>query len=1311
MIITRRYKSQRSHSNASNCEASLLEGLILLLFLISLSSANKSPEIDVKLYELCEDIPVGAEAFTIIASDPESDPLTYAISGPNAGYFTVNVNSGIVKVARELDRELNNVMILDVEVSDQFSSRSATIRLLLHDANDNKPIFEKASYEVEIEENTPVGASLFRVRATDDDTSNAGAVQYSIESVSPSGLNLFSIVSTTGQVTLQGRLNYTSLSSQYQIKIKATDGGGTCYHSETNYQSTTVNAFITVLDVSDMDPQFLGLPYVGRVEENSNVGQSVIKVTAIDPDSGVNNGIIYSIEDSTADGLFNISSDSGIISVVSHIDREATGDTVTLTVKAKESKQNHLGMEASTTANVQINIIDVNDNKPDFYKCEDPEDVLSCVKASEFTGEVSEHSLGSVNTDMIVRDLDNNARIVLSLGGPHKNVFSVEPKIAVTGSTVQLLVRQPQELDYEKTQSITLQVIATDQGVPSFISTATITININDTNDNSPEFLKESYQLTVKENSPAGTEIATITAKDPDTMDQSGITYMLLPESIRQFFDVEQHTGIVYVKNGTLLDREFRSLYSATLQARDTDGKPGTTVLEITLTDANDNAPVFNRDSYLAFVKEGQEVDIPIQATDADDPNEQNSQIVYGIQPTDMYRDNFTINPDTGVLRNKGQLDREALNPDLDGRIELNVTATDKGTPPLSSTVTVIINLQDANDNTPQFNASSYVFSVKESNKGAYVGSVYAEDLDQTLDFNRIIFSFAQGSSGSFMIRTFAEEKGYRGSISLDPDVELDYESGRTQYKLEVVAADLEQKKSEVTVTVDVLDLNDERPEFKPTESVTVKENTTISEAIGKFIGADKDGNYSLEYKLESVKCRCNGSWTPCDNFVVDSTGEVRVNPKLTLDYEACDQAQIEAQVEDKYTEKGLNNSATPGIMVINIEDINDNAPEFIPTDSVFVVVAESASKGTAVAKVNATDRDSGLYSQIEFKVSKVQFVDTSNHTSNMRMLFEAVTTQQKDTYVGIIQTSEKLELSLKGKYLVTVTAADIDGLSSHTVLEIFTVDESYKVELQFERPVAEVEEQREKITWALTAATKAAVEIVSIRSDTDTTTRNSGITIIVAYFVYSNGTALNSNEVEKMLSDPEHYVSLTNLGLMYIGKGVVTEEETNPVQYILLGMVGGLLIVLVVLTTSLLCTRRTYKRKLKAAKAMNSTSMGDSSNQKSGPVVPGTNKYTMEGANPVLNLNIASAMALDMDEQSSDVDKVSLDSLDYSDDVNISEKDTNPIMHVIQEEDEYEDEPPEYIEPLGAALAHRGQKKEKARVGFNNPAFSTTDL
>ncbi|XP_041847203.1 cadherin-related family member 2 [Melanotaenia boesemani] len=1281
-----------------------LTGGFLLLCLLSLVKANNSPSLGTRVYTVCEDIAIGGHAFDIDASDPENDPLTYTLTGTNALFFAVNSGTGRVTVRNALDRENVDVITLGVTITDGFNVISEELTIILADANDNKPLFQQSSYNIEVPENTVLGSTLFRVEAIDYDTSLAGVVRYSIDEVSPNNIeNPFSIVSTTGHVTLVKGLNYTSLSSFYRLKINATDGGGKCASEETIYNSAVVFSFITVEDVPDLDPQFTGTSFVGNVQENSPVGTSVFQVTAIDPDTGILDKMIYTIEESTADGLFVISRDDGIISVLSAIDREVVGDTVTLTVKATESKTNIHGVQASATTNVLINIIDVNDNKPEFYKCEED----TCVIATEFTGEIAEHSMGAVPINMKVIDQDKTANTELRLEGVDKDVFSVEPSFTqISESVVQLLVRQSQNLDFEKKQQMILQVIAIDKETNAG-STATVTINIKDINDNYPTFPKSTYKLSVAEHSPENTVVDTITADDPDTMDQGNIVYVLLPESILTYFDVNRTTGEIYVKNQVLLDREARSLYSATLQARDTNDNPGSTVLEITLTDINDQPPVINRDSYLESVAEGDQFQRKIDATDADEPNTPNSEIVFSLEPS-SYSSIFTIDPNTGMLTNNDELDREALDPKLDGRIVLSVMATDKGRPSLSSTVPVFIDVKDINDNAPQFNASSYTFSVKEGQKGAIVGFVYAKDLDQTTEFNRISFSIISGSFGSFVISTSEGSNGYMGRITVDPDIELDYESPNKQFKLQVEAADLEREKAEVMVEVNVLDVNDERPEFESVEPVSVKENSTITEAIGKFIANDKDTNHLLVYELESVTCMCKGSSKPCSWFFLDSNGDVRVNPEDTVDYEECTQAVVEAQVVDENTEIGQNNSVTSGKMVINIEDINDNAPQFSAPDSVFVVVSEGASIGTSVAKVTATDLDSGVNSQIKFKVASVEFKDINDQTTADLKVFDAITTQQNNVYVGLIQTIQSLDLNLKGRYLVTVTATDTGDLSTSTVVEIFTVDVTYKVELQFDISVDEVKEKEDEIKRALTSATDSVVKIVSIQAVKGKATRQS---FMVAYFVYLNGTALTASEVEKKLSDPAHFLLLQGLGLSNIGNVPVTETGADPVQYALLGIVGGLIIVLAVLTTSLLCTRRNYRRKLKAAKAMNSASMVNADNQKSGPVVPGTNKYTMEGANPVLNLNIDSALALDMDEENSDVDKVSLSSLDYSDDVN-NEKGTKSSMQSIQEEEE-NNGPPEYSEPLGAALAQLGQRKgnDKLPVGFNNPVFDTTDL
>lgn len=188
-------------------------------------------------------------------------------------------------------------------------------------------------------------------------------------------------------------------------------------------------------------------------------------------------------------------------------------------------------------------------------------------------------------------------------------------------------------------------------------------------------------------------------------------------------------------------------------------------------------------------------------------------------------------------------------------------------------------------------------------------------DLDQTKAFNRISFSIISGGFGSFGIRANEADTGpgYIGNISVDQDVELDYESENKRFALEVEATDPDRYKDTATVTVTVLDVNDERPEFLPMDPVNVKENTTIKEPIGNLKAYDKDTNHSLVYEQESVNCRCNNTMRSCNWFIVDPTGYIRVNPKEIVDYEECDQAVIEAQVIDVYTEKGENNSVKTG--------------------------------------------------------------------------------------------------------------------------------------------------------------------------------------------------------------------------------------------------------------------------------------------------------------------------------------------------------------------------------------------------------------
>ncbi|XP_029113305.1 cadherin-related family member 2 [Scleropages formosus] len=1238
-----------------------------------------------------EDLQIDEYAFAIIASDPEGDELTYFITGQNAYYFNVDENTGNVTVRSEMDRET-----------------SKTVTIILEDANDNHPVFNPPSYSVVVPENTSVNTLLFQVSATDADIGLAKTTVYKIDSVVPSsGFDLFSVSETTGQVKLEGQLNSTSKSSFYQIKFNASDKGG-MLNGEYVVQSNVAFGSITVIDVPDLDPQFINLPYSVTVNEHTPVGTSVFQVQAIDPDTWVNAKIVYSIQDTNVPDLFMIDENTGDIFVKKIFDREEFLDinaVVTLRVMAQETTINVHGVFANTLTNVEITIGDINDNKPEFYDCT----AQPCVPTTVFIGYIDEHSppgepVNGLNILAEDSDEGSNSRFTLKLAGPDKDAFTVFPQSVTSNSQVEIQVRNSKDVDYEANKTMIVKIVATDSSNTYWHSTATVTIEINDINDNSPAFQHEINNLEVEEHSSNGYIIATITATDPDTADVDNITYRLLPQNIHKYIDVHPKNGSIHVVNDTLLDREVIPSITATLDATDSDNKLGRTILVITLLDINDMTPYIPRKTYDEYTSEGPKgkVSVTIQATDRDEEGTDNSRIQYNIIDTE-FSDNFTIDKDTGLLQNKGPLDREAINISLNGEIRLNVTATDMGVEQKSTDVMVIITVEDINDNAPQFGNKSYVFTVKESEMGAFVGSVFADDADQTMTNNRISFRITDGSFGNFLVITSAAEdgSGYIGNISVDRDVELDYEQGRRSYNLKIEATDMVSTDL-ADVKVIVLDVNDERPVLPKDLTLHVPENTTGLGEVGKIEAQDPDTNSSLIYELLSMQCHCNGTVGPCDEewFTLESTGAIIVNEDFVIDYETCDQVKLEVHVVDVFTEKGENHSVA-GYVTINIDDINDNAPTFIKSDGVFVALSENTQQGTSVAHVSATDRDSGNNKLIKFEVLSVQFIDTNNDQMQTDKLFSVETTAVQDIYRGDIRCLGSLDVSLRGKYLVTVEAKDTGNLATATHIEIYTIDKSYRVGLRFENSVEYVSSNLAEIIRALSGATGAIVHILEVVAES-TKQRATEITLLEAYFIYPNGSALDSNSVERMLQGDLYFGGILGKhGLTYIELGGTEKKDVDPVFLILLSLVAGLVIVLMIMITSLVCTQRSYKRKLKAAKAMSTAAMR-TENQTSGVVVPGTNKYTMEGANPVLNMNIDASTDLGFDEEASSDDKMSLNSLDYNMDTNIMDKDDMQMM-VIQEEDEDDD----YIEPLSAALAQRGKNKMEPMRGTPAPVLN----
>ncbi|XP_040611943.1 cadherin-related family member 2 isoform X2 [Mesocricetus auratus] len=1278
---------------------------LLPAFMLSVT-ANAPPVFasNLSVVTLPEDLPVGAVAFWLVATDSDNDKLTYDISGTYAYFFSVTPDTGEVKLASPLDFETHYSFGITISVNDNY----------------NSPVRKEMRVLT-----LPVGSVVFSVLAVDKDSGLAGLVKYSIVKVIPStddSKNLFHILQN-GSIVLGESLSYNSKSAFYQLQLEACDSGGMWENSQVTLCSQPAFLSISVVDEPDLDPHFVRESYSASVAEDAALGTSVLKVEAVDGDKGINDNVTYSITNSTRPGWFSVGND-GIITVSGPLDREQLlndNEEVQIQVTATEEHLNIYGQEAKASMWVTVRVTDVNDHKPEFYNCSLPSCSFSPQEAQvNFTGYVDEHTSARIPIDgltMVVYDPDqgDNGTFLLSLEGQEAEAFSVSPERAAGSVSVQVVVRNSEMVDYEKNSVMSVQVVATDS-VSKNYSVAIVAIHLRDINDHRPTFSQSLYELTVPENSPTGFVVtSSVHATDQDKDEWGRITYSLLPGNGEDLFEVDPNSGTLMVKNGSLLDREKQAVYYLTLQATDGGNQSSTATLQITLLDVNDNAPVV-RGSYNVFVQEeGGNVSVTIQAYDDDQPDTNNSRLLFSLLPG-PYSHNFSIDPNTGLLRNLEPLDREAIDPALEGHIVLTVLVADCGDPPLSTEVNVSITVEDINDNLPVFNQSSYEFFVKERDPGEFVGTVKAWDADQTETNNRISFSLSGTGVNNFAVRGSVLEDGWaEGYLWLLPDVSLDYET-QTFLNLTVSAENPGPQGFDSTagVTVVVVDVNDEPPTLDAAslQAVYVAENGSQHGQVAQVTAQDVDTDSLLRIELVDVICTkdnvdvgsvCHG-W-----FAMTANGSVYINQSEAIDYEACHLVTLVVRAHDLTTDPRFDAYSSNGDLPIVIEDKNDNAPYFLPVNQTFVIIPELVLPSQQVASVQARDEDSQQNSLIDFSIPKADFISKDGATNPVQV-FRIIRSVEAGLYTASIVLVTNLDSTLQGRYQVTVQAQDQPlvgpALDTQITLDLFTVDQSYRVRLQFSTNKVEVGANVEEIKAALVQATRTSVYVVTIQN-IDTAARAQVQSYMDAYFVFPNGSALTLNELNMMIRrDQDALTQLLQRGLVVVSSQE-TQESDQPklLTSVIIGLVVALVLVLVIFITAILCMRKSYHRKLLAMKAGKEARKTPTEAVTSTAALPGTNVYNTDRANPMLDLPTKD-LGLEC-LSSGDLDNVSLNSLDKNAvDLDAdSKKIKKPLPH---------NSPKPDPEPLSAVLSgrHSGTSGPEQRdLSFTNPGLDTSDL
>jgi cadherin EGF LAG seven-pass G-type receptor 1 len=503
---------------------------------ITIADVNdNAPSFMPKFYEkaISEEVPPGEPVVTVTATDADTDlfaRVTYSISSGNTRQ-AFNIHSqmglGLISVARSLNYKEQNRYVLTVTATDPGSlSASCTVIVNITDANTHRPTFIKTPYIARVNEDIPIGKSVFQVSATDEDVGENARISYTMDDS-----DVFRLDPTAGILYTKKTLDRETTPG-YTISITATDHGHPV-------KSDTTDLEITVVDVNDNFPMFKKTVYSGRINENAVVGTSVITISATDKDQGSNGQIRYTFDGGiSGDGDFSIDPTLGIIRTAKTLDRERVAN-----YKLKAFAVDRGTSQKSTAVNINIQVGDVNDNAPEF----DSLVINLYINENE--------PIGSTVGTIVAKDPDEgqNAHVEYSLvGGTDYSLFELKP--STDGSAI-ILTRT--ELDYErgkKDYEITLRATS----APLF-KDARVIIRVKDINDNPPEL--QNFKIifnNFKNHFPTG-YIGRVPAHDPDESDK--LSYRFLSGNEGNVLHLNTTSGMIRLdsrlnsdvpKNGTL---------------------------------------------------------------------------------------------------------------------------------------------------------------------------------------------------------------------------------------------------------------------------------------------------------------------------------------------------------------------------------------------------------------------------------------------------------------------------------------------------------------------------------------------------------------------------------------------------------------------------------------------------------------------------------------------------------------------------------------------------------------------------------------
>ena len=862
-------------------------------------------------------VPENTETFSPIvnaaAVSPLGGELIYTLeSGNQDQIFSVDYSAGVIFVNEGLDFETKQRHQITLRATDTLSSgySESIIFITVSDVNDCSPEFLNDTYTVSVSEAQPRGAKILTVEAKDLDTGVNQDIEYSLRTTAQQFSDLFSIDSNTGEISLLRNLDYER-EKVHHLHVYATDKGAPPRTGDTIL-------IVNVEDSNDNAPAFEEAEYLFSLSNEASRGQFVGKVRAVDPDLGDNALLRYSIIGGNEHQIFSMAEETGIISLVNLHNFDKVPNYL-LNITASD------GVYA-TTAKVKITLYSSNKYNPTFS---------TPVMEVKFLENSAVHSL---ITKLSATDLDGDEVEYSIVSSEASKLFDLN---YVTGDLTNL-----KKLDREITPSFDIPIMATDlKGRNGF---ATVKVTLLDENDNSPEFPLTEYRANIHANLSVGTQVVHVTAEDADAGRNSRLKYSIYDtrsSGVDDIFKINKQTGQIFLKTSAIeLENE---VYQFFVRAEDGGSNPlhADIPVEVYIMSALDRPPKFVNRNSVYFLEEGTPVGKTIaELTALSAPD---SQITYKMASTNYQEPDSLFQVDkSGRLIVSNLLDRETA-----AVHKLVVMAETDSSPSLAAYTELTVQLLDANDHDPEFVSAEYAVSVTEAVE-PHTSIIQVQAVDADFANNgEVTYRFAEESMQMAHLFSIDPHNGWITTQGI-----LDYEE-TPKHVLDILAIDngKERRTARTKVKIDILDANDNPPEFSQlTYSAAVNEGALPGTIIFqlKILDADTDKDNTAVFAITGGDTQ--------GRFQIKQNGELYV--ARTLDREATAHYRLDVTASD-------------GLFVtkcrVSIEILDDNdSPPVCGQYHYRVQVSEAITPGTEIITVSADDADEGQNAEQVYSLS-----------------------------------------------------------------------------------------------------------------------------------------------------------------------------------------------------------------------------------------------------------------------------------------------------------------------------------------------------